>query len=305
MLGFVLGGLMCWMILPQNVLSLESDSSSANVALSSAYLSIPYRNFQARIYKESNGSPNVTYYYAPACTFVPNSTYVVYNNHQNYLVFALQLWEASYRDYIQTELKQMDLLSNSLNLRTIPFHSMRMELIDSTLPVKVMNQWIPIPHQPTTVLGRIICSAEKECSDIKTAVENPQDQLLFGLEVSFALTKPGRMKREVALNTTAFEASEIFSFVPETPTMCMQQTDLRRLLRETLDHLLEGAIPDDEFVGESQLFTAVNRFQRIVKPSVITTTDFTEEQWKNVLAYRRDPSRREDQEPKRANGQRK
>ncbi|XP_055356478.1 uncharacterized protein LOC129601641 [Paramacrobiotus metropolitanus] len=305
MLRFVLGGLLCWMMMPpQGVVCFdgmpmlqmpsiqfvptveEVDSLSAILERRSAFLSIPYKNFQARIYRESNGSPNVTYYYAPACTFIPNSTYIVYNNHQNYLVFSLQLWDADYQDYIETELWKLGLLSSSLNPRIIPFHSMRLELIDSTLPVKVMNQWIPISHQPSTVLGRIICSTENECNMIKNAVENPRDQLLFGLEASFALKKPNRTKREITLTATMFEASEIFRSIEhrfsEAQTICMQLPDLRRLLREALDHLLEKSVPDDEFVGESQLFTAVKNFLRIIKPNVTLTTDFTEEQWKNV-----------------------
>ncbi|XP_055356479.1 uncharacterized protein LOC129601642 [Paramacrobiotus metropolitanus] len=276
----VLGLLWCLQIAPQHC--------AASVDLSSAFINVPYKNFQVRIYKDTGDlAANGSYYYAPAGLFVPNSTYIVHNELQSYVAFSVKLWDIYYGEHIQSQLSQQGRQLSPSNVRIIPFHSMRVDVIENTLPIKVMNQWTPIPHQPAFVLVRILCATDPECTSVQNAVENSQDQLLFGLELTFALKKPVDTKRNISIKAAALQSSDTFRAIQQKfyrmPVVCLQYTDLRRLAREALDTLLEEAIPDEDFVSENELYKATNSVVRLLKPNVRSTTEFTEQSWKGVF----------------------
>ncbi|XP_055356105.1 uncharacterized protein LOC129601336 [Paramacrobiotus metropolitanus] len=248
-------------------------------------ITVPYSNVQITIFK----SPAAIYYYAPACALVPNSTYVFssVNSHQNFVVFSVKLRDAQYQEYLEAETSlRLHETINRTNLQMIPFQSMRFDSTDTFSRLAISNQWISVGHQPGIVLGRIMCSTNKECNAVKKSLDDPnqQNHIFANMEVTFALKKPLQMRKRVTL-TTAFEHSSLFGSMEQRfsqatdSTVCMQESVLRSMMREVLNGIFENQLAHDEFVSEDQMHKAVSHAVRMVKPNITSTDSFRSEDW--------------------------
>ncbi|XP_055356124.1 uncharacterized protein LOC129601353 [Paramacrobiotus metropolitanus] len=258
------------------------------IDLSKSLLTVPVRNFQTRIFKDTADDKSDQYYHTTACTLYPNSSQILLNNdtHEHFVLIVLRLWDTDYLQTVQRLLSEK-LQQNITNIQLIPFHSLRVFFVDNPYSFQVMDQWVTIIDKPAEILIQLICNSVSHCQYIKSFVYAHPVYFASTLGVTFSLSKPSRTKTTVSVLREHLWTSRLYETVVQrhghASKVCMQEQDIRQILHEALQNALDATLPDDEFVSEDQMFALVGDLFRSLRPKVTNTRNFNEEAWKGVF----------------------